>query len=182
MGGSITLQAVTYLSFREVEVDGYFIASQPGQIVVVCELWLQLSDLFLGEGCALLPGFAVHVWLIAPVLGIWNEKQNIFQPQFDSTQNKREERVEKKKRQGGEKIRGLINGRGRVEMKMKWKQNYLECQSRFLLWGYWSRRLEVAGIIHYSPFSGLLIWHFQSKIKIQDCTAYNASRLLNNEY
>lgn len=76
------IQQVPYLSFREVEVDSYFVASQSGQIVVVCELWLQFPDLFFGEGCALLPGLAVHVWLIAPVLGLWNEKQNIFQPQL----------------------------------------------------------------------------------------------------
>lgn len=76
------IQQVPYLSFGEVEVDSYFVASQSGQIVVVCKLWLQFPDLFFGEGCALLPGLAVHVWLIAPVLGLWNEKQNIFRPQL----------------------------------------------------------------------------------------------------
>lgn len=49
------------MSFCEVKVDSDLVASQSGQIVVVGELGLQLADLFLGEGCALLPGFAVHV-------------------------------------------------------------------------------------------------------------------------
>lgn len=58
---SLISEQVTYLSLRQVEVDGYFVASQPRQIVVVRELRLQFPNLFLGEGRALLPGLAVHV-------------------------------------------------------------------------------------------------------------------------
>lgn len=60
----------TYLSFGEVQVDGDLVAPQSGQVVVVGELGLQLSDLLLGEGRALLPGLAAHVRLVVPVLGL----------------------------------------------------------------------------------------------------------------
>lgn len=50
-----------YLAFGQVQVDSDFVASQSGQVVVVGELGLQLSDLLLGEGRALLPGFAAAV-------------------------------------------------------------------------------------------------------------------------
>lgn len=50
-----------YLAFCQVEVDSDFVAPQSGQVVVVSELWLQFPDLLLGEGCALLPGFAAAV-------------------------------------------------------------------------------------------------------------------------
>lgn len=50
-----------YLAFGQVQVDGDFVASQPGQVVVVSELRLQFSDLLLGEGRALLPGFAAAI-------------------------------------------------------------------------------------------------------------------------
>ncbi len=70
----------TYLSLCEVKVDSDFVTSKPCQIVVVSEFWFQFSNLFLGERCTLLPRFTAHVWLIAPILGIWNEKQITFQP------------------------------------------------------------------------------------------------------
>lgn len=119
------IQQVPYLSFREVEVDSYFVASQSGQIVVVCKLWLQFPDLFFGEGCALLPGLAVHVWLIAPVLGLWNEKQNIFQPQLSL--QKRGGGRNKKKRDGFDKVQGPIWN------KNKMKERRLGCQSPFIV-------------------------------------------------
>lgn len=50
-----------YLALRQVQVDGDFVASQSGQVVVMSKLRLQFSDLLLGESCALLPGFAAAI-------------------------------------------------------------------------------------------------------------------------
>ena len=45
---------IVYLSLREVEGDGDLVPPEPRQVVVVAELALQVRDLTLGEGGALL--------------------------------------------------------------------------------------------------------------------------------
>ena len=62
-----------YLSLGEVEVHSDFVSPQPGQVVVVGELGLQLANLLLGECRPLLPGFTAHIWLVVPVLRLWNK-------------------------------------------------------------------------------------------------------------
>lgn len=58
---SKTLRLCWYLAFGQVQVDGDFVASQSSQVVVMSKLRLQFSDLLLGEGRALLPGFAAAI-------------------------------------------------------------------------------------------------------------------------
>ena len=45
---------IIYLSLCEVEGDGDLVPPEPRQVVVVAELALQVRDLTLGEGGALL--------------------------------------------------------------------------------------------------------------------------------
>lgn len=64
-----------YLSLCEVQVDGDLVAAQPGQVVMVGELSLQLSQLLLGKRCALFPGLAAGVHLKTGLLDIWRETE-----------------------------------------------------------------------------------------------------------
>lgn len=64
-----------YLSLCEVQVDGYLVAAEPGQVVMMGELCLQLLQLVLGERRALFPGLAAGVHLKTRVLGIWRERE-----------------------------------------------------------------------------------------------------------
>lgn len=50
---------VLYLSLGEVQVNSNFIAAKAGQVIVMSELSLQLSQLLLSEGCPFLPCLAV---------------------------------------------------------------------------------------------------------------------------
>ena len=59
---------LTNLSFGEVERDGDLVSSQPGQVVVVVELVLELPDLLLGESCPLLAGLGGEVELLVAAL------------------------------------------------------------------------------------------------------------------
>lgn len=67
-----------YLSLCEVQIDGDLVAAEPGQVVVVGELSLQLSQLLLGERCALFPGLAAGVHLKIGLLDIWREAERLF--------------------------------------------------------------------------------------------------------
>ena len=64
-----------YLSLCEIQVDCYLVPPQPGQIVVVGELCLQLPELLFGKRRALLPRFAVRVDLEAGVLDVWRTEK-----------------------------------------------------------------------------------------------------------
>jgi len=64
-----------YLSLCEVQVHGDLVAAQPGQVVVVGELGLQLPQLLLGERRALFPGLAAGVHLKTGLLEIWRDTE-----------------------------------------------------------------------------------------------------------
>lgn len=64
-----------YLSLCEVQVDGDLVAAEPGQVVVVGELGLQLPQLLLGERRALFPGLAAGVHLKTGLLDICRETE-----------------------------------------------------------------------------------------------------------
>lgn len=67
-----------HLSLCEVQVDGDLVAPQPGQVVVVGELGLQLPQLLLGEGRALFAGLAAGVALKTGVLDVCGERGDAF--------------------------------------------------------------------------------------------------------
>lgn len=58
------------LPLRQVQVDGDLVAAEPGQVVVVGELGLQLPQLLFGECRALFPGLAAGIHLKTGLLGI----------------------------------------------------------------------------------------------------------------
>lgn len=64
-----------YLPLCEVQVDGDLVATEPGQVVVVGELGLQLPQLLLGERRALFPGLAAGVHLKTGLLDICRETE-----------------------------------------------------------------------------------------------------------
>lgn len=64
-----------YLSLCEVQVDGYLVAAEPGQVVMMGELCFQLPQLVLGERCAFFPGLAAGVHLKTRVLDIWRKRE-----------------------------------------------------------------------------------------------------------
>lgn len=72
---SICEGKVVHLSLCEVQVDGDLVAAEPGQVVVVGEFSFQLSQLLLGERCALFPGLAAGVHLKTGLLDIWRETE-----------------------------------------------------------------------------------------------------------
>lgn len=59
-----------YLPLGQVQVDGDLVAAEPGQVVVVGELGLQLPQLLFGEGRALFPGLAAGIHLEAGLLSV----------------------------------------------------------------------------------------------------------------
>lgn len=59
-----------YLPLGEVQVDGDLVAAEAGQVVVVGELGLQLTQLLLGERRALFAGLAAGVHLEAGLLEV----------------------------------------------------------------------------------------------------------------
>lgn len=63
-----------HLSLGEVEVHGDLVAPEPGQVVVVGELGLQLPQLLLGERCTLLPGLAAGIHFEIGVLDICRDR------------------------------------------------------------------------------------------------------------
>lgn len=80
-----------HLSLCEVQVHGDLVAPEPGQVVVVGELGLQLSQLLLGERRALLPGLAAGICLKTGVLDVWREKREASDAflQFNSSHKRR---------------------------------------------------------------------------------------------
>lgn len=69
------LKTSCYLSFCEVQVHCDLITSQPGQVVVMGELSLQLPELLFGKSCPFLAGFAVGISLKARVLDLWKTNE-----------------------------------------------------------------------------------------------------------
>lgn len=68
------LRGKAYLSLCEVQVHGDLVAPQPGQVVMMGELGLELSELLLGERCSLLPRLAAGVHLKAGLLDICRQR------------------------------------------------------------------------------------------------------------
>ena len=61
-----------HLSLGEVEGHGYLVPPEPGEVVTLHELPLQLRDLVPGEGSPLLPGIVV----------VWRNKYFHFQQKY----------------------------------------------------------------------------------------------------
>lgn len=64
------LEPHLYLSLGEVERDGNLVAAESSEVVGVLELGLQLPNLVLREGCALLPRLAQEVGLDRFLCGV----------------------------------------------------------------------------------------------------------------
>lgn len=63
----------THLPLGEVQVHGDLVSPEPGQIVMVSKLSLQLPQLLLGEGCPLLAGLAATLRFSSVLLVVWGE-------------------------------------------------------------------------------------------------------------
>lgn len=63
-----------YLPLREVQVHGDLISPEPGQIIMVSKLGLQLPQLLLGEGCPLLAGLAATLRFPSVLLVVWGRE------------------------------------------------------------------------------------------------------------
>lgn len=63
-----------HLAFGEVQVHRDFVSPQPGQVVVMCKLRLQLPQLLLGEGRPLLASLAAAIRLPAVLLVVWGRE------------------------------------------------------------------------------------------------------------
>lgn len=70
------MEVCPYLSLCEVQVDCDLVAAQPGQVVVVGELGLQLPQLLLGERRALFAGLAAGVHLKTGLLDVCGNNEN----------------------------------------------------------------------------------------------------------
>ena len=66
--------SMLHLPLGEVQVYRDLISAEPGQVVVMSKLSLELPQLLLGEGCPLLPGLAGALWLRSILLVVWGER------------------------------------------------------------------------------------------------------------
>lgn len=63
-----------HLALGEVQVHSDLVSPEPGQVVMVRELSLQLPKLLLGEGRPLLAGLAAALHSRSVLLVVWGER------------------------------------------------------------------------------------------------------------
>lgn len=63
-----------HLPLGEVQVHGDLVSPEPGQVVMMSKLGLQLPQLLLGEGRPLLAGLAAALQLPSALLVVWGER------------------------------------------------------------------------------------------------------------
>lgn len=64
----------SYLPLGEIQVHSDLVSPQPGQVVMVSELRLELPQLLLGECGPLLAGLAAALQLPSVLLVVWGER------------------------------------------------------------------------------------------------------------
>lgn len=64
----------SYLPLGEIQVYSDLVSPEPGQVVMVSKLCLELPQLLLGECCPLLSGLAATLQFSSVLLVVWGER------------------------------------------------------------------------------------------------------------